>query len=112
MLKTRKVLGLLGIAALVFQLGAPIAQATHNAGVVHVTSSNISVQDITRTNATVCFTLSGNGYGKIYYGQTAAYGQSFQEEAASSCGKILRLTGLSAGTAYNYKKISWAAKNS
>ena len=112
MSKMRKLLGVLGIAALVFQLGAPIAQATHNAGVVHVTSSNIIVQDITRTTATVCFSLSGSGYGKIYYGQTTAYGQTFQEEAASSCGKILRLSGLAAGTMYNFKIVSWPASSS
>lgn len=77
-----------------------------------ITSSQVSIQNLTSTSVTICYTLSGSGYGKVYYGPTTSYGFAFQEEAASSCGKIIRLSNLTPGTTYNYKIVSWPANGS
>lgn len=94
--------------SLVLQLASPALPAL---ALDPVTSTLVTVQDITNNSATVCFTLSGNGYGKIHYGTTPNYGLSAQEESASTCNgvssKIIRLSGLSTGTTYNYKIVSW-----
>lgn len=106
MRKLKRTIASVSIGAMLFTTLTPPAFADT------ITSSNVSVRDLTSTSVTICYTLSGSGYGKVYYGPTTAYGFAYQEEAASDCGKIIRLSNLTPGTTYNYKIVSWPANGS
>jgi len=103
MKKLRRFLALVSISAVLFGGYPPPTFADT------VSSSNVSIRNLTSNSVTICYTLSGSGYGKVYYGPTTAYGFAYQEEAASDCGKIIRLSNLTPGTTYNYKIVSWPA---
>ncbi|MBI2484500.1 fibronectin type III domain-containing protein, partial [Candidatus Uhrbacteria bacterium] len=106
MRRVKKIIASISIGAMMFTTLTPVAFADT------ITSSTVSIRDLTSTSVTVCFTLSGSGYGKVYYGLTTSYGFAFQEEAASDCGKITRLSNLAPGTTYHYKIVSWPANGS
>jgi hypothetical protein len=65
--------------------------------------SNVQSANVTQTSATVTWTTSVPSGSQVEYGQTTRYGSSTTRDSAQVTAHTVMLTGLSAGTQYNYR---------
>jgi YVTN family beta-propeller protein len=68
--------------------------------------SGLSVSNITTTGATISWTTNQASTGQVNYGPTSSYGSSSALSSSLALSHTVTLTGLTAGTTYNYDVVS------
>lgn len=82
------------------------SQGNNNVGgtvLLTITPDANPVQNITPTGAEIVFQVNANGFAKINYGQTSAYGSSTAlSQILENTAKSITVTGLKCNTTYHY----------
>ena len=69
-------------------------------------ASNVQVTAITQTSVTVTWTLNEPGTAQVEYGPTTAYGSTTALDSTLGLSKSRTISGLTAGTTYQYRILS------
>jgi alpha-L-arabinofuranosidase len=73
--------------------------------------TNIAVTTITNTGATITWTTDQNSTSQVNYGTTTAYGSSTTVNTTLATSHSVTITGLTAGTLYDFVVVSANASN-